>query len=136
MNCIFCDIVNHKSSAEILYENEKIISFLDINPMNYGHTLIIPKQHFENFLQVPNEYIQEMINGTKIISDAITKSIKPDGFNIVANNGRAAGQSVFHFHFHIIPRFLDDGFKIKLNLKKYQNGTIKLFGEKIRSEIK
>ncbi len=136
MNCIFCDIVNRKSNAEILYENEKIISFLDINPMNYGHALVIPKHHYENFLQVPGEYLQEMINGTRIISNAVIKSLKPDGFNIVANNGRAAGQSVFHFHFHIIPRFHDDGFKIKLNLKKYENGTIKLFGEKIRSEIK
>ncbi len=136
MNCIFCDIVHHKAKAEILYENEKIISFLDINPMNYGHALIIPKQHYENFLQVPDEYLLEMINGTRIISNAVTKSLKPDGFNIVANNGKAAGQSVFHFHFHIIPRFLDDGFKIKLNLKKYQNGNIKMFGEKIRSEIK
>ena len=136
MNCIFCDIVNHKANAEILFENDKIISFLDINPMNYGHALIIPKQHFENFLQVPDEYLQAMINGTRIISNAVNNSLKPDGFNIVANNGRAAGQSVFHFHFHIIPRFHDDGFKIKLNLKKYQDGTIKLFGEKIRSEIK
>ena len=136
MNCIFCDIVNHKANAEILFENEKIISFLDINPMNYGHALVIPKQHFENFLQVPDEYLQEMVNGARIISNALTKSLKPDGFNIVANNGKAAGQSVFHFHFHIIPRFHDDGFKIKLNLKKYQDGNLKLFGEKIRSEIK
>ena len=136
MNCIFCDIVNHKANAEILFENEKIISFLDINPMNYGHALVIPKQHFENFLQVPDEYLQEMVNGARIISNALTKSLKPDGFNIVANNGKAAGQSVFHFHFHIIPRFHDDGFKIKLNLKKYRNGNLKLFGEKIRSEIK
>ena len=136
MSCIFCDIVKHKLAAEILHENEKIISFLDINPMNYGHALVIPKQHYENFLRVSEEYLHEMIKGTRLISDAINESLRPDGFNIVANNGKAAGQSVFHFHFHIIPRFNDDGFKIKLNLKKYHNGNIKLFGEKIRSQIK
>ncbi len=136
MDCIFCDIINKKLNAEILYEDEFTISFLDINPMNYGHALVIPKSHFENFLDVKEEYLSPVIKVTQHVSKAIKLSLKPDGINIIANNGAAAGQSIYHFHFHIIPRFSDDGFKPKLNLKKYKNGNIKIFGDKIRSDLK
>ena len=135
MNCIFCDIINKKAKAEILFENDKIISFLDIRPVNYGHTLVISKKHFENFLSVPDEELYELIKVTKAISNAIVKSLTPDAFNIVANNGTAAGQSVFHFHFHIIPRFKNDDFAFKPNLKRYDNGLMKEFAEKIRLAV-
>ena len=135
MDCIFCDIINKKASAEILYEDENIISFLDIRPVNYGHTLIIPKKHYENFLAIPKGELDGLIKVTQKLSEAITKSIEPDGFNIVANNGIAAGQTVFHFHFHIIPRFKNDDFKFKLNLKSYENGAMKIFAEKIRQSV-
>ena len=135
MNCIFCDIINKKANAEILFENEKVIAFLDIRPVNYGHTLVIPKTHSENFLSVCEEDLFELIRITRMISNAITKSIDPDGFNIVTNNGTAAGQSVFHFHFHIIPRFKNDAFSFRPNLKSYSNGTMREFADRIRSEI-
>ena len=105
MECIFCDIINRKAEAEILFENEDIISFLDIRPVNYGHTLVIPKAHFENFLSLPEDMLLELTKTTQTLADAILKSLKPEGFNIVVNTGVAAGQSVFHFHYHIIPRF-------------------------------
>lgn len=135
MNCIFCDIINKKANAEILFENEKVLAFLDIRPVNYGHTLVIPKTHSENFLSVCKEDLLELIKITQVISGAITKSINPDGFNIVTNNGTAAGQSVFHFHFHIIPRFMNDAFSFRPNLKSYSNGTMREFADKIRLEI-
>ena len=135
MNCIFCDIINRKANAEILFENEKVLAFLDIRPVNYGHTLVIPKTHSENFLSVCKEDLLELIKITQVISGAITKSINPDGFNIVTNNGTAAGQSVFHFHFHIIPRFMNDAFSFRPNLKSYSNGTMREFADKIRLEI-
>ncbi len=135
MNCIFCDIINHNANAEILFENEKVISFLDIRPVNYGHTLVIPKTHSENFLTVHEEDLQELIRVTQIMSGAIVKSLHPDGFNIVANNGTVAGQSVFHFHFHIIPRLKDDAFSFKPNLKSYNNGSMREFADKIRTKI-
>ena len=135
MNCIFCDIINKKANAEILFENEKVLAFLDIRPVNYGHTLVIPKTHSENFLSVGGEELSELIRSTQIISDAIVRSLKPDGFNIVANNGAVAGQSVFHFHFHIIPRFKNDAFSFKPNLKSYNNGSMREFADKIRTEI-
>ena len=135
MDCIFCDIIGKKESAEILYENDRVISFLDIRPVNYGHTLVIPKTHYENFLSVPPEEMEALILATQKLSNAIVKSLIPDGFNIVVNNGIAAGQSIFHFHFHIIPRFKSDDFKFRPNLKSYDDGTMKEFAEKIRLAV-
>jgi histidine triad (HIT) family protein len=135
MDCIFCDIINGNATGEILYEDERIISFLDIRPVNYGHTLVIPKAHYENFLLVPEEELAKLINITQKISSAIIKSLKPDGFNVITNNGAAAGQSIYHFHFHIIPRYKEDAFNFKLNLKSYDQGKMKEFATKIRSAI-
>jgi histidine triad (HIT) family protein len=135
MNCIFCDISNKKADAEILFENESIIAFLDIRPVNYGHTLVIPKTHYENFLVLPGKELYELIKVTKVLSGAIINSLNPEGFNIVANNGIAAGQSVSHFHFHIIPRYMYDDFGFKPNLKEYYNGSIHGFADKIRAAI-
>ena len=135
MDCIFCDIINKKAIAEILFENERVISFLDIRPVNYGHTLVIPKTHYENFLSLPEDELCEVIKITKDISAAIVKSLSPGGFNIVTNNGMAAGQSVFHFHFHIIPRFKDDDFRFRPNLKKYNNGLMREYADKIRDAV-
>ncbi len=136
MNCIFCDIISRHESAEILFENEKIISFLDIRPVNYGHALVIPKVHYENFLAVPRDDLCKLTEAAQLISNAIVKSLKPDGFNIVVNNGTAAGQSVFHFHFHIIPRFHKDDFKFRPLIKKYGDGIMHEYADKIRLSVK
>ncbi len=136
MNCIFCDIVEKRAKAEILYENDLVISFLDIRPVNYGHALVIPKNHYKDFLSMPKSELDEVIKITQKISSAVYNSLKPDGFNVITNNGTAAGQSVFHFHFHIIPRFTNDSFSFRPQLKNYENGTMKEYAEKIKSEIK
>ncbi len=136
MNCIFCDIISRRESAEILFENDKLISFLDIRPVNFGHALVIPKVHYENFLSVSKEDLCNLIETTQLISDAIVRSLKADGFNIIVNNGTAAGQSVFHFHFHIIPRFKTDDFKFRPLIKKYDDGLIQKYAEKIRLAVK
>lgn len=135
MNCIFCNIINRNSNAEILFEDDDIISFLDIRPVNFGHTLVIPKTHYENFLAVPDDILAKLIKTTKLLSVAIVKSLTPDGFNVITNNGTAAGQSVFHFHFHIIPRYDEDDFKFKLNLKNYLDSSMREYADKIRSEV-
>ncbi len=135
MDCIFCDIIEGNASAEVIYEDNDIISFLDIRPVNYGHTLVIPKAHYDDFLDVPQNVLAKLISVTQTISAAIVKSLSPDGFNIITNNGAAAGQSIYHFHFHIIPRYKEDAFNFKLNLKSYDNGLMKEFAEKIRSAI-
>ncbi|MFA6026976.1 MAG: HIT family protein [Ignavibacteriaceae bacterium] len=135
MQCIFCDIVERKEKAEILFEDENIISFLDINPFNVGHSLVIPKTHYENFLDVPNDLFGEIFSVVQQLTKGVVHGLQADGYNILSNNGRAAGQSVFHCHFHIIPRFETDGYKFKMDLKKYGNGEMNLIAEKIKSAI-
>lgn len=135
MNCIFCDIVNGKEDAEILYENDEVISFLDIRPVNYGHALVVPKKHFENFSSLPDSNLKELISATQFLSEKIVSSLEADGFNVIVNNGTAAGQTIFHFHFHIIPRFKND-FNFKPMFKSYENNNMKDFAEKIRSAVK
>ncbi|MCZ6703472.1 MAG: HIT family protein [Ignavibacteria bacterium] len=132
MECIFCNIAERKSEAEIVFEDDSIISFLDIQPINYGHTLVIPKKHFDNFLTIPSEELIHLINATQYISGAVKRSVSADGFNIISNNGDSAGQTVYHFHFHIIPRFNED-FNFKPRLKNYITGDIKKYTDRIRS---
>lgn len=135
MNCIFCKIAAKEAKAEILTENEDVISFLDINPVNLGHALVIPRRHYDNFLEVPPGELDGIIRVVQNVSSAIKTSLEPDGINLVVNNGIAAGQSIFHFHFHIIPRFHNDDFRFRLNLKKYEDGLMLQFADKIRNKI-
>ncbi len=135
MNCIFCDIVGKKIEAEILFENDNIVSFLDIRPVNFGHALVIPKNHYKNFLSVPVNELYELIEVTQHLSKYIKDVLNADGFNIIVNNGAAAGQTVYHFHFHIIPRFEKD-FNFKPNFKLYSFGKMKEYADIIRDAIK
>lgn len=135
-DCIFCKIASKEAPAEILYETERVISFLDINPINYGHTLIIPKEHFKEFHEIPDETSKELIVVISKLTKAILESLKPHGYNIFTNNGRFAGQAIMHCHFHIVPRFFNDGFKFRPNLKSYKQNEMKQYAELIREKIK
>ena len=135
MDCVFCDIANKKENAEILFENENIISFLDIRPVNFGHALVIPKNHYENFLSVPINELDQLIETTQYISKYIKEGLNADGFNLIVNNGNAAGQTIYHFHFHIIPRFEKD-FNFKPNFKVYSYGKMKEYADIIRNILK
>ncbi len=134
MDCIFCDIASKLSEAEIIFENEKVIAFLDINPVNYGHTLVIPKKHFDNFLTIPNDELAELTKLTQYIAGSVKRALKADGFNIISNNGSSAGQSVFHFHYHIIPRYEND-FLMRPRTMEYKGNEITLYSEKIKESI-
>lgn len=134
MECIFCNIAERKSEAEIVFEDDSIISFLDIQPINYGHALVIPKKHFDNFLTIPPEELIHLINATQYIAGAVKRSVNADGFNIISNNGNSAGQTIYHFHFHIIPRFNED-FNFKPKFKNYKTGDIKNYADGIRSAV-
>ena len=134
MECIFCNIAAGKSEAEILFEDENIAAFLDIQPINYGHTLVVPKKHYDNFLTVPKDELEKLINATQFIAGAVKRSMNADGFNVISNNGDSAGQTVYHFHFHIIPRFKTD-FDFKPNLKSYGTGAMREYADQIRTFI-
>ena len=134
MDCIFCEIAARTSEAEIVFENEKYIAFLDINPVNYGHTLVMPKKHFDNFLTVPAQNLEELTKLTQYLSGAIKRALKADGFNVISNNGTSAGQSVFHFHYHIIPRYEND-FHIQPRTIEYNSTEIETYRNRIMESI-
>lgn len=133
MNCIFCEIAAGKAPLEILYEDENVLSFLDIKPLNIGHALVIPKKHYENYLAVPADELMNVTLVSQIVAAKIVKVFKPDGFNVIVNSGNAAGQSVFHFHYHIIPRYSNDKVKFNMIFQNYGNDEMKKIAEKIRN---
>ncbi len=110
-NCIFCKIVKKEIPADIVFENDSVLAFLDICPVSRGHTLIVSKKHFENFAGTDDSVVSEIAVKARKIAPKIAKAVNADGFNLSTNNGFAAGQAVMHTHFHIIPRFNNDGLK-------------------------
>ncbi|MDD3263771.1 MAG: HIT domain-containing protein [Candidatus Nanoarchaeia archaeon] len=116
--CIFCDIANKKIQSEIIYEDADLLAFLDIDPINIGHTLIIPKKHSENFLNDENFNQKALILASKI-SKILLKEY--DGVNILMNTNKAAGQEVFHTHMHVIPRIQNDNSISFIKTKKDNN---------------
>jgi len=114
-DCIFCSIINKEIESHIVYEDDLVIAFMDINPINTGHVLIVPKEHAQFISDVPELTAARMFNTAQKINTAIRKSeIKSEGINFWLADGEAALQDVFHAHLHCIPRYKDDGFKIKL----------------------
>ncbi len=107
--CIFCQIAKGSAPAERLLETDRVLAFLDIAPVHYGHTLVIPKEHFETFLELPDDLWQEMGRVSRRVARALQKKLYARGFNLGMNNYPAAGQVVPHAHLHVIPRYIDDG---------------------------
>ena len=103
--CIFCKIVRKQAPASIVYEDETVIAFLDIRPLNLGHTLVIPKAHCVNIFDIPEDHLNQVYRVTKQVSSAIKKTTSADGISIIQQNGKAAGQDIFHLHVHVVPRF-------------------------------
>lgn len=107
---IFTKIINREIESNIIYEDDLVIAFLDISQATYGHTLVVPKKPYENIFELDDEIAGHLYKVVVKLSKAIKKALKPDGLNIVNNNGIAAGQSVFHYHIHILPRYEDDDY--------------------------
>jgi histidine triad (HIT) family protein len=103
--CIFCKIVRKEAPASVVYEDAQVIAFTDIRPVNEGHTLVIPKKHYEDIFDTPDDLLEATHRVTKKVAVAVKKATKADGISIVQQNGKAAGQEIFHLHVHIIPRF-------------------------------
>lgn len=104
-DCIFCKIVRKEAPATILYEDDKALVFLDIRPLNEGHTLIIPKQHYETVYDIPEDLICYIYTLVKRFAFVVKNATKADGITIIQQNGRAAGQEILHLHVHVVPRY-------------------------------
>lgn len=134
MDCVFCKILKGKIPSEKVYENDKVYAFLDIMPVNPGHTLVIPKYHYENIEDLPEDLMCEISKVVKQVGKAIIRGLEVKGYNLALNNRTVAGQVVPHVHFHIIPRVKGDGLKLWPQ-KKYPDNEMELTGKKLRDNI-
>ena len=107
-NCIFCKIANGEIPSKTLYEDEQFRVILDLGPATKGHALILPKSHYKNLYELPDATAADVMKLAKKMAAQITEKLGCDGFNLVQNNNEVAGQTVFHFHMHMIPRYKDD----------------------------
>ncbi len=134
-DCIFCRIIKGESPCAKVYEDERVISFLDINPINAGHTLVLPKRHYMTLFDIELEDLHACTAVSKKIAMAVYKATKASGLNFFQNNYRSAGQLIDHIHFHLIPRFHQDSFLTSWPGKPYQEGELGKMLNKIKAEL-
>ncbi|MEH7180813.1 HIT family protein [Neobacillus vireti] len=137
-DCIFCKIVTGDIPAAKVFENEHVLAFLDISQVTKGHTLVIPKVHKENVFELTPDIAKNLFEAVPAIANALKKEYHPLGLNLVNNNGEAAGQTVYHFHMHLIPRYgQGDGFGAvwKSNTSDYTSQTLKEMAENISKHL-
>lgn len=133
--CIFCKIVAGQIPSTKIYEDDAVIAFLDIGPISDGHTLVVTKRHFEKLHDCPAELLGQVGSQLGKIAEAVAAAMGCDGYNVLCNNGRAAGQLIGHVHFHIIPRNTGDGVFNRWPAYKYQKGKIEQIAAKIRENL-
>ena len=114
-NCIFCKIANGDIPSRTIYENEKFRVILDNGPATDGHALVLPKEHFANLFEIPQDWAAEAAKTAKEAAMLLKDKLGAEGVNIVQNNGELAGQTVPHYHVHVIPRYKNDGQRILWN---------------------
>ncbi len=129
-DCIFCKIVSKEIPSDLIYENKGAMAFLDVSPLSEGHTLVIPKKHFERSHEMDIETWKDISDALDVVSKLLVGKMGVRNYNILQNNGRDAGQEVMHVHFHIIPKTKTEGLEIKWNSKKKDTkSTAKLLTE-------
>ncbi len=104
-NCIFCKIVQKQAPSSIIYEDDYVMAFLDIRPVNEGHALVVPKEHYEGIYDIPSELLGKVHEASKKVALAVKQAVKAEGISIIQQNERAANQDIFHLHVHVIPRY-------------------------------
>jgi len=134
-DCIFCKIVAGEIPSVKVYEDSVVLAFMDVGPISDGHTLVIPKQHIEKLHQCDPETMAQLGQAVSKVADAVSKAIPSDGYNVLCNNGRSAGQLVDHMHFHIIPRNSGDGVFSRWPAYEYPQGKAQKLADKIREYL-
>lgn len=134
-DCVFCKMVAGEIPVVKLYEDEAVLAFLDIGPVSDGHTLVIPKTHCTRVHECDPQVLAKVGVSLGRIAGAVAKAMEADGYNVLCNNGRAAGQVVDHLHFHIIPRKAGDGVFTQWPAHKYAEGRIAEIAEKIHKNL-
>jgi len=132
--CLFCQIAEEKVPSSKVYSDEHTYAFLDISPVNPGHTILIPRKHSRNLFDIREESLSQLAVTLKKISVAVKDGVGGNGINIHVNNEPAAGQVIFHTHFHIIPRFTDDKLRLWRG-REYKEGEMEQVAQKIKSQF-
>lgn len=118
-DCIFCQIIAGQIPSSKVYEDEEVLAFLDITQVTHGHTLVVPKKHYRNMLEMDGEAASNLFARVPKIAQHLQKKLDAKGMNIINNNEEAAGQTVFHTHVHLLPRYDEsDGLKLKFQTKE------------------
>jgi histidine triad (HIT) family protein len=120
--CVFCRIVAAEIPSAVVYEDDAVLAFLDIGPLAEGHLLVIPRDHYRDLSDMPPDSCAKLAEAIPTLARALLRVTKADGFNVLCNQGRAAGQLVAHVHFHLIPRREGDGLGYRWNAGKYPAG--------------
>jgi histidine triad (HIT) family protein len=134
-DCIFCKMVAGQVPVTKVYEDEIVLAFLDIGPVSDGHTLVVPKEHFARLHDCPAELLGRFCSRLGRIAGAVADAMDSDGYNLLCNNGRAAGQLVEHLHFHLIPRHNGDGVFDRWPSYEYPDGKSEAIAAKIRKNL-
>jgi histidine triad (HIT) family protein len=134
-DCVFCKIASGQIPATKIYEDDIVVAFLDIGPISDGHTLVMPRQHVERVHSCPAELLGQVWSRLAKIAAAIVSATGADGYNILCNNGRAAGQVVDHLHFHVIPRWAGDRVFTQWPSYRYAPGKAEALAAKIKNNL-
>ena len=125
-----------QAPASIIYEDETVMAFLDIRPLNEGHTLVIPKKHYVDIFDIPEDQLSKVHRVAKQVSVAVKKATNTDGISIIQQNGKAAGQDIFHFHVHVVPRFEGQKLPSFSALKEVERAKLDDMAKKIKQQLK
>lgn len=134
-DCIFCKIVDKEADATVVFEDPATIAFLDIHPLNPGHTLVIPKKHYVNMLEMPSHEAGRVFASVARVMKGVEKASMADGISVGQSNGKAASQEVFHMHVHIIPRYNHEMMSGFPNRKQMHRAELEEIGKKIKHAI-
>jgi histidine triad (HIT) family protein len=134
-NCIFCKIVAKQAPSSILYEDDSVMAFLDIRPLIMGHTLVIPKAHYVDIFDISQKELAAVHLVSRKLAVAVKKATAADGISIIQQNGKAAGQDVFHLHVHVVPRFLGQTMPRFSELKVVERSLLEELAQKIQRHI-
>jgi len=135
MDCIFCKIVNGTIPSSKVYEDADFIAILDINPVSKGHILVLPKKHYVNIMDMDDEVLKKCAIVLKKLCGSLTKALGVSGVNLIQNNGKDAGQIIFHSHFHLIPRRPNDGINIGMEHHRYDEGELEKYADLIKKFV-
>jgi histidine triad (HIT) family protein len=134
-DCVFCRIVARQIPATVVHEDEHTLAFMDLGHVNPGHTLVAVKKHAANVFELEEAQVEAIARATVKISRALKKTFEPEGLSVYQANGKAAGQTVFHYHVHLLPRHAGDGMELVWPVKNPPREKLEEYAAKIRSNL-